>query len=169
MLVSCIVATDILGAIGEKGQIPWHLPGDLKYFRKITTPHHVIMGRQTYESIGKPLPHRINIVITRDVYYLSTGCLIAHSIEEALSIAHDHGEQEAFIIGGAQIYTQSTHLWDKIYLTKVHTEAKNADAFFPAIKWSEWTIESKNDFLADSKNKFDFSFIVYTKLTREKN
>ena len=91
MVISCIVAVDKKGAIGEKGQIPWYLPADLKYFRKTTTPHHVIMGRNTYESIGKPLANRINIVITRDAYYLSTGCLIAHSIKEALSIAADHG------------------------------------------------------------------------------
>lgn len=162
MIVSCIVAIDKNGAIGEKGQIPWYLPADLKYFKKQTTPHHVIMGRNTYESIGKPLPNRINIVITRDPYYLSTGCLIAHSVSEALSIANDHGEKEVFVIGGAQLYKQSMEYWDKLYLTRVDQIAENADTFFPKIDLSNWKLESKEDHIADDKNKWNYSFEIYT-------
>lgn len=161
MIVSCIVAVDEQNAIGAQGQIPWFLPADLKYFKKQTTPHHIIMGRQTYESIGKPLPHRINMVITRDMYYLSTGCLIAHSIEEALEIAIDHGESEAFIIGGAQIYQASQHLWDKIYLTRVKTIAEQADAFFPAVDLNHWQLVSSEAHLADQTNKLDHTFELY--------
>ncbi|MBP6796153.1 MAG: dihydrofolate reductase [Saprospiraceae bacterium] len=163
MVISCIVAVDKKGAIGEKGQIPWYLPADLKYFRKTTTPHHVIMGRNTYESIGKPLANRINIVITRDAYYLSTGCLIAHSIKEALSIAADHGEKEAFIIGGAQVYKQSAALWDKLYLTRVDMEAVNADVFFPEITMSDWILDKVESHEADEKNKWNYSFEIYSK------
>ncbi|MEO5581477.1 MAG: dihydrofolate reductase [Saprospiraceae bacterium] len=164
MKISCIVAIDQKYAIGAKGLIPWYLPADLKYFRKTTTPHHVIMGRQTYESIGKPLSHRINIVITRDPYYLSTGCLIAHSIAEALSIAADHGESEAFIIGGSQIYQESQGLWDRIYLTRVSLQVNEADAYFPVFNLEEWNLSSSEPHKADDKNKWDYSFEVYDKV-----
>ena len=119
------------------------------------------MGRQTYESIGKPLANRINIVITRDPYYLSTGCLIAHSLEEALSISKDHGEKEAFIIGGAQVYTASQSYWDRIYLTRVHVTAEDVDAYFPSVEWSEWNMISSESHLADEKNKWDYAYEVY--------
>jgi len=151
--------------IGANGQIPWYLPADLKYFRKTTTPHHIIMGRQTYESIGRPLSSRINIVITRNAYYLSTGCLIAHSVEEALSIAADHGETEAFIIGGAQLYQSTVELWDKIYLTTVECKVDGADAYFPSVDWNEWELISSDPFLPDEKNKMPFRFEVFKKKT----
>jgi dihydrofolate reductase len=163
MLVSCIVATDENNAIGYQNQIPWYLPADLKYFKKTTTPHHIIMGRNTYESIGKPLPHRINIVITRDMYYLSTGCLIAHSIEEACDIANDHSETEVFIIGGAQIYLQSQNLWDKVYLTRVHTQVAAADAYFPILSQTEWDLRSREEHPADEKNKWSYDFEIWNK------
>lgn len=165
MLVSCIVAMNQDSVIGVNGQIPWYLPADLKYFRKTTTPHHIIMGRQTYESIGKPLSNRINIVITRNSYYLSTGCLIAHSVDEALNIAADHGETEAFIIGGAQLYESTKGLWDKLYLTTVDLKVPQADAFFPAISLQDWNLISSNSFLPDEKNKMPYRFEIYTKKT----
>ena len=167
MKISCIVAIDQKSAIGAKGLIPWHLPADLKYFRKTTTPHHVIMGRQTYESIGKPLPHRINIVITRDPYYLSTGCLIAHSIAEAFSIAADHGETEVFIIGGAQIYQESQGLWDRIYLTRIDLKVDEADAYFPVMNKEEWNLISSESHKSDDKNKWDYVFDVYDRAVIE--
>ncbi len=167
MKVSCIVAVDQHLAIGSRSQIPWYLPADLKYFRKTTTPHHVIMGRQTYESIGKPLPNRINIIITRDPYYLASGCLIAHSIEEALSIADDHGEKESFIIGGAQIYAASEHYWDKVYMTRVHTIADQPDAFFPELNDKIWVKASSTSMKQDEKNKFEYTFEVYTRRIAE--
>lgn len=164
MIVSAIVAMNQHSAIGVKGQIPWYLPADLKYFRKTTTPHHVIMGRQTFESIGKPLSNRINIILTRDPFYLSTGCLIAHSIREALEIAADHGEKEAFIIGGAQIYQSALSLIDKLYITRVELIVPDADAFFPTIDYKEWELISSASFPADEKNKWRYSFEVYSKL-----
>ncbi len=164
MIVSAIVAMNQQSAIGVKGQIPWYLSADLKYFRKMTTPHHVIMGRQTFESIGKPLSNRINIILTRDPFYLSTGCLIAHSIQEALEIAADHGEKEAFIIGGAQIYQTALPLLDKLYITRVDLEVPDADAFFPTIDYKEWELISSASFPADEKNKWPYSFEVYSRL-----
>lgn len=161
MIVSAIVAMNQHSAIGVKGQIPWYLPADLKYFRKTTTPHHVIMGRQTFESIGKPLSNRINIILTRDPFYLSTGCIIAHSIGEALEIAADHGETEAFIMGGAQIYQSALSLLDKLYITRVDLEVPDADAFFPALDYKEWGLISSASFAADEKNKWPYCFEVY--------
>lgn len=166
MIVSAIVAMNQASAIGVKGQIPWYLPADLKYFRKTTTPHHVIMGRQTFESIGKPLPNRINIILTRDPFYLSTGCLIAHSIREALDISADHGEKEAFIIGGAQIYQAALPLLDKLYITRVSLEVPEADAFFPTIDYKEWTLDSSVAFPADDKNKWPYCFEVYSRVSQ---
>lgn len=163
MIVSCIVAMNQEGVIGVKGQIPWYLPADLKFFRKTTTPHHVIMGRQTYESIGKPLSNRINIVITRNAYYLSTGCLIAHSVQEALNIAADHGESEAFIIGGAQLYRATADLWDKLYLTTVEVDVPGADTYFPSISMDDWNLISSDAFLPDEKNKMPYRFDIYTR------
>jgi dihydrofolate reductase len=119
------------------------------------------MGRQTYESIGKPLPNRINIIITRDPYYLSTGCLIAHSVDEALSIAADHGESEAFIIGGSQVYRSSMEDWDRIYLTRLDLIAENPDAYFPRIDLNEWTLISSESHEPDEKNKWCYVFEVY--------
>ncbi|MDZ4707952.1 MAG: dihydrofolate reductase [Saprospiraceae bacterium] len=163
MEISCIVAMNPDSVIGANGQIPWYLPADLKYFRKTTTPHHIIMGRQTYESIGKPLSNRINIVITRNAYYLSTGCLIAHSVEEALNIAADHGETEAFIIGGAQLYQSTVDLWDRLYLTTVECKVDGADAYFPRVDRNKWELISSESFLPDEKNKMPYRFEVFNK------
>lgn len=163
MMVSCIVAMNADSVIGVNGQIPWYLPADLKFFRKTTTPHHVIMGRQTYESIGKPLPNRINIVISRNAYYLSTGCLIAHSVDEALSMAADHGETEAFIIGGSQLYQSTSEIWDKLYLTTVDKEVEGGDAFFPKIDFERWDLISSNAYPPDEKNQMAYRFDIYTR------
>ena len=119
MKISCIVATAKNNVIGKDNQIPWYLPADLKYFKKITTGHHIIMGRNCFESIGRALPKRTNVIITRDMFYAVSDCLITHSIDEALSLAEANGEEEAFIIGGGQIYEQTAELWDKLYLTEV--------------------------------------------------
>jgi dihydrofolate reductase len=122
MIVSAIVAVAKNGVIGAEGQIPWYLPADLAWFKKTTLGHHIIMGRNSFHSIGRPLPKRTNIVVTRDPFFSAEGVLIAHSVEEALGMAFDNGETEAFIIGGGQIYKESIDLWDKLYLTSVETE-----------------------------------------------
>ncbi|RMG82437.1 MAG: dihydrofolate reductase, partial [Bacteroidetes bacterium] len=137
MIISTIVATAKNNVIGKDNQIPWYLPADLRYFKKMTLNHHIIMGRNCYESIGRPLPKRTNIIVTRNPFFIASGCLIAHSVEEALELARENGEAEAFIIGGGQIYEQSRHLWDKIYLTEVDVEVEG-DVFFPEIDPAQW-------------------------------
>jgi len=159
MIISCIVAIAKNNVIGNDNDIPWYLPADLKYFKKITSGHHILMGRKCYQSIGRPLPNRTNVIITRDPFFISTNCLISHSIEEALTIAHDNGEEECFIIGGGTIYEQTQTLWDKLYLTTVDIEPEG-DILFPQIDYKKWNILSKEDHLKEGKNEFDYSFSV---------
>lgn len=162
MIVSAIVAMSRNGVIGKDNQIPWYLPADLKYFKKTTLGHHVIMGRKSFESIGRPLPNRTNIVITRDPFFVATGCIIAHSVEEALQIAEANGEEEVFIIGGGEIYRQSWPYLDRIYLTKVETEV-DGDVFFPLIDENDWEEIASESHQADEKNPFDYTFLILEK------
>lgn len=159
MIVSAIVATARNLVIGHNNQIPWYLPADLKYFKKTTTGHHVIMGRKSYDSIGKPLPNRTNVVITRDPYFVATGCVVVHSLAEALELAEANGETEAFIIGGGQIYRQSWQYLDRIYQTEVDT-THEGDVFFPEIAAKEWQELSREAHPADEKNEFGYVFKV---------
>lgn len=163
MKVSCIVATAKNNVIGKDNQIPWYLPADLKYFKKVTTGHHIIMGRNCFESIGRALPKRTNVIITRDIFYAVSNCLVTHSISEALSIAEQNGEDEAFIIGGGQIYEQTTKLWDKLYLTEVNLEVEG-DVYFPQLDMTEWNLTSKQSGLKDEKNTHDYTFLQYDKI-----
>ena len=166
MIVSCIVATAKNNVIGKDNDIPWYLPADLKYFKRTTLDHHIIMGRNCYRSIGQPLPKRTNIILTRDPYFISSSCLVAHSIEEALTMAFENGEKEAFIIGGGQIYEQSIKYWDKLYLTEVDLEV-DGDVFFPELDMSEWELVWEEHHEKDEKNEFNFTFKVYQRLEIE--
>lgn len=159
MTISCIVATAHNRVIGKDNDIPWYLPADLQYFKKTTIDHHIIMGRNCYTSIGKPLPKRTNIIITRDPFFISSNCLVARSIPEAIHKAHENGETEAFIIGGGQIYAQSVDLWDKLYLTEVDL-AVEGDVFFPEIDMTQWEVLSEEKHSKDEKNDFDYTFKV---------
>jgi dihydrofolate reductase len=159
MIISAIVATGKNRVIGSNNEIPWYLPADLIYFKKTTIGHPIIMGRNTFHSIGRPLPKRTNIVITRDLFFSAEGILVAHNIEEALELAEDTGAPEAFIIGGGQVYNQSTDFWDKIYLTEVDIDAKG-DTFFPEINDSEWREISREAHAPDEKNEHHYTFIV---------
>ncbi len=167
MIISCIVAVGKNNVIGKGNDIPWHLPADLKYFKKKTLNHHIIMGRKCYESIGRPLPKRTNVILTRDPYYISSNCLVTHSIPEALTIAHDNGEEEAFIIGGGKIYEQSMSLWDKLYLTEVDIDVEG-DVFFPSLNMEEWKLISEENHLKDEKNPYDYSFKQYERINSDK-
>lgn len=160
MIISAIVAIARNFAIGRQNQIPWYLPADLKYFKKVTTGHHVIMGRKSFESIGRPLPNRTNVVITRDPYFVATGCTVVHSLREALAFAIANGETEAFIIGGGEIYRQSWPLLDRLYLTEVDTEPEESDVFFPKIDETEWRELSREAHAADEKNTSSYVFRV---------
>lgn len=167
MIVSAIVAVSKNGIIGVNNQIPWYLSGDLRFFKKTTIGHHVIMGRKSFESIGRPLPKRTNIIISRNLFLAVSGCLVAHSIEEALEMAFDNGEQEAFIIGGGQIYSDSMPYWDKLYLTEVDTtiafKPMDEVAYFPEVDWNNWIETNKNCHEADEKNDFNWCVRELTK------
>ncbi len=159
MIISCIVAAAKNNVIGKDNDIPWYLPADLKYFKKVTINHHIIMGRNCFKSIGRALPKRTNIIITRDPYFIATDCLVAHSIEEGLSLAHENGEQEAFIIGGGMIYEQTQKLWDKLYYTEVDLEVEG-DVFFPEINMQEWNLISEELHEPDEKNEYRYNFKI---------
>ncbi|MFP4023420.1 MAG: dihydrofolate reductase [Thiohalospira sp.] len=156
-MLSIIVAVSENNVIGKDNDLIWHLPRDLKHFKETTTGHYVIQGRKTYESYGKPLPNRTNVIITRDKDYTADGCIVVHSLEEALKKAEN--DSEPFIIGGGKIYEQALPLVDRIYLTKIH-HSFEGDTYFPEINMDEWELTEKHDFEPDEKNKFPFSILV---------
>lgn len=158
-MLSIIAAISKNRVIGLNNSLIWKLPADLKHFKKITDGQSVIMGRKTYESIGKPLPNRRNIIITRNIDYLVDGCEVVLSLDEALLLTNNN----AFIIGGGDIYSQSIKICDKIYLTIVH-ENFDGDTYFPEIG-SEWVKIKREDHPSDEKNKYNYSFIEYEKYT----
>lgn len=164
MIVSAIVATADNNVIGKDNDIPWYLPSDLKYFKKTTLNRHIIMGRKSFESIGRPLPKRTNIVISRNPYFTASNCIKATSVEEALTIAHDNGEEEAFIIGGGQIYELSKAYWDRVYLTTVHAKVEG-DIYFPQLVEENWRLVSEETHQADEKNEYDFTFKVLERVS----
>jgi dihydrofolate reductase len=160
MIISCIVAVAKNNVIGKDNDIPWYLPADLQYFKKVTLNHAVIMGRNCYESIGRPLPKRTNIIVTRDPYFISSVCYVVRSIEEALSTAMAQGEEEVFIIGGGQIYEQTKGIWDKLYVTEVDLEVEG-DIYFPKISLDEWSLISAEPQVKTEKNVYDYTFKLY--------
>lgn len=164
MIVSAIVAMARNRVIGKDNKIPWYLSSDLKYFKRKTVGHHVIMGRKSFQSIGKPLPNRTNIIITRNPFFIVSGCLTARSVEEALGIALDNGEEEAFIIGGGAVYRASMPYWDRLYLTEVEADPAG-DVFFPEFDVSEWMLRSAERHEADEKNDHAFTFKVFERKT----
>ncbi len=166
MMVSAIVAMAKNRVIGQDNQIPWYLPADLKYFKKTTLNHHIIMGRKSFESIGRPLPKRTNIIITRNPFYIATNCLVVNSLESALALAHENGEEEAFIIGGGEIYRMSMPLLDRLYLTEVDLEPEGS-VFFPEFDWSEWELVSEEAHAPDEKNEMPYVFKVLERKKKE--
>jgi dihydrofolate reductase len=159
VIISLIVAMDEKRGIGKAGKLPWRLSSDLKNFRELTMGHHLIVGRKTFESIGKPLPGRQMIVVSRDRGFKPEGCLVAGSVQDALNIAQEHGETELFVIGGAEIYSQTLQAADRLYLTQVHAEV-DADTFFPELNFGEWNPVDSSFQLADDKNEYAFTFTV---------
>lgn len=146
--------------IGNKNTIPWHLPADFKYFKETTIGKTIVMGLNTFNSIGgKPLPNRKHIILTNDLNYKISHpeCVIAHSIEEVLELGKN--EPELMICGGASVYKQFLPLSQKLYITEVHAKPEG-DTFFPEIDKNEWKEVKRTDFKADEKNKYDYSFII---------
>ena len=165
-MISIIAALAENRVIGVNNTLPWRLPNDLKHFRRLTTGHAIILGRKNYESIGKPLPERTNIVITRNRDFHADGCLIAHSLDEALALASN--DPEIFIIGGAEIYRAALARADRLYLTRVHA-AIAGDTYFPEFDETEWQEISRERHATDERHAFDYSFVVFERIRRKKN
>lgn len=162
-MVTIIAAIGLNNALGKDNDLIWHLPADLKRFKKTTTGFPIIMGRKTYESIGRPLPNRTNIIVTRNSDYNQDGCVVKGSLKEAVdSIAN---EEHAFIIGGAQIYNQAIEqgLADRLDITLVQ-ESFEADVYFPEFDKMEWELISREDFEKDEKNPHNYSFLQFKKV-----
>ena len=158
MMISLICAASQNGVIGVENSLPWRLPADLKRFKRLTLGHHIVMGRKTFESIGRPLPGRTSVVLTRLKDYEASGCLIASSLEEALSLARD--DDEIFIIGGASVYQQALELADRIYLTILHQDFEGDTLMFE-VDPTRWQECSREDFEADANNPYPYSFFVF--------
>ncbi|MFD1166710.1 dihydrofolate reductase [Sphingobacterium daejeonense] len=157
--VTFIVAAAENNAIGKGNQMPWHLPNDFKYFKAKTMDHSIIMGRKTFESIGKPLPGRRNIIISRQPTLNIEDVDVANSLQDVINYCRD--EREIFIIGGAEIFNQAMSMADEILLTRVHTNIEGADAFFPELPESDWELISQEKHNKDDKHQYDYTFEVY--------
>ncbi len=160
MLISFIVAVDQNMGMGKDNALPWHLPADFKMFKETTKGHCILMGRKTFESLKSPLPFRTNIVLSSQQNFYAEGIVVKNSIASGISYAEQLGENELFIIGGAEIFTQAFPLAGKLYLTKVEGIFE-ADTFFPKFDLSAWDCIKNESHSADEKNKFDFSFLQY--------
>lgn len=162
MITSIIVAASENNVIGKDNRLPWHLPADLKYFKNTTWAMPIIMGRRTFESIGKPLPGRHNIVITRNKDYNADGATVVGNLNDAVKAAESNDVNEFFIIGGAELFNTTMDQAQRIYLTRVHATI-DGDVFFPALNKEEWELVSEKKMEADEKNEYDLSFQVWEK------
>jgi len=164
---SMIVAMAENRVIGINNNLPWYLPNDLKYFKQVTMGKPILMGRNTFESIGKPLPGRTNIVMSRNAAWSAEGVKTVNSLEAAYDLAESitaiDGQDEIMVIGGDQIYKSALVSCDRIYLTQVHAEVKG-DAFFPEMDWSQWQEVGREDYKAEGPNPYDYSFIVLDRI-----
>jgi dihydrofolate reductase len=157
-MISMIACKARNGTIGKDGALPWHLPADLAYFKSITSGHVVIMGRKTYESIGKPLPKRQNVILTRDRSYHADGCDVIHSVDSILEF-----DGEVFIIGGAEVYRQCLPYADRLYITEIDEDI-DGDAFLFEIDPARWSITSSVQGIQDEKNPYSYRFVVYERI-----
>ena len=157
-MTTLIAAIANNNALGKDNDLIWHLPADLIRFRHTTSGHHILMGRNTYESIGKPLPNRTSVIITRNANYNAEGCIVVTSLEAALEVAKE--DSSPFVIGGAQIYREAINLVDQLDITEVHHDFE-ADVFFPEIDRSVWKETRRERFEADAKNPYPYSFVSY--------
>jgi len=157
MRIALIAALARNGVIGRDNQLPWRLSADLQHFKRLTMGKPIVMGRKTWESLGRPLPGRRNIVITRDAAFRAEGCVVTHSIDEALGAAA--GSDEVMIIGGAELYAQALPRADRLYLTEVRADV-DGDVRFPPIDAADWIEVERQSYLADEKNEYDIDFVV---------
>ncbi len=162
MIVSQIVAVGRRGEIGKDGKMPWHLPADLQHFKRNTLGKPVLMGRKTLAAIGRPLPDRRNLVLTRDPAFSAAGCETVTSLDQALALAVP--APELMVIGGGEVYRLSWGRTDRIYLTRIQANVEGADTFFPDVADGHWRETSREDHRADAKNPFDYSFLVLDRI-----
>lgn len=162
MEISLIVAVDANNGIGYKNQLLCHLPNDLKYFKRVTSGSAVLMGRKTFDSIGRPLPNRLNLVVSKSVQHIE-GCEVFESIEAAITFARAQNQAHLFIIGGDSIYKQALPLCNKLYLTRIH-HSFEADAFFGPVPQQEWKLIASEEQAVDEKNAYTHSFDVYERI-----
>jgi dihydrofolate reductase len=158
--LSIIAAVADDRVIGRDNDLPWHLPADLKRFKSLTMGHHILMGRKTFQAIGRSLPGRVMVVISRRGLEVPEGVQVARSLEEAVETARQAGEEEAFVVGGGEIYRQSLPHAQRMYLTRVHARFAG-DTRFPEFDEFEWRLESKEDREPDDQNAYSYSFLVY--------
>lgn len=167
MRISIIAAVAENGVIGRNGKLPWHLSDDLRRFKRLTMGHTILMGRRTWESIGRPLPGRRTIVVSRQPQYRvgadADNIEIATSLDDALRIAAAAGDDEVFIVGGAELYRESLTRVDRLYLTRVHA-AVEGDAYFPVVDWGKWRLVESGVHDANDRNDYPYSFEVYERL-----
>ena len=159
MRVSIIAAVAANGVIGRAGGLPWRLPADLRRFKQITMGHHMIMGRTTYESVGRPLPGRTTIVLTRDRSWSADGVVVAHSLNEAVEVARQAGDDEVFVTGGSSVYREGLERADRMYLTEVHADV-DGDTVFPRWSRSQWREVEREDLPVDASHSLAYSFVV---------
>nr|WP_100402522.1 dihydrofolate reductase [Bacillus sp. FJAT-42315] len=160
-MISFIWAMDQNGVIGKNNQLPWRLPEDLKFFKETTMGHPIVMGRKTFESIGKPLPGRENVILTRDQSYEADGCTVVYSVDELVEKAEK--EEQLFITGGAEIFRLMLPFVDRLYVTVIE-ESFDGDTHFPKeLDWDEWELVSATPGLKNEKNPYDYQFRIYEK------
>jgi dihydrofolate reductase len=163
VIISHLVAASENDVIGKDNTIPWHLPNDFKYFKNLTWAMPVIMGRKTFESMGKVLPGRFNIVITKQPDWKQEGVITAQSIDEAIEKAKETDCKEAFIIGGGEVFKQSMNITDKIYLTRVHTKI-DGDVLYPELDTATWKMTTEDPHETDEKHKYSYTFQTWEKI-----
>ena len=156
--ISIISAMASNRAIGIRNTLPWQLPEDLKHFKALTMGHHIVMGRKTYDSIGKPLPGRDTVIVTRNADYAVPGCLAVNSLDAALTVSH--GDAEVFFVGGAELYRQALPIAHRIYLTEIQ-RVFDGDAFFPEFDIRQWNETSRDKHRTEGPNGFEYHFVVY--------
>ncbi|OFZ71245.1 MAG: diacylglycerol kinase [Betaproteobacteria bacterium RBG_16_58_11] len=156
--ISIISAMASNRAIGIRNTLPWQLPEDLKHFKALTMGHHIVMGRKTYDSIGKPLPGRDTVIVTRNADYAVPGCLAVNSLDAALTVSH--GDTEVFFVGGAELYRQALAIAHRIYLTEIQ-RVFDGDAFFPEFDPSQWIETARDKHRTEGANGFEYHFVIY--------
>lgn len=157
-MIIVIAAAAENNALGKNNELVWHLPNDFKRFKSLTTGHHIIMGRKTFESFPKPLPNRVHVVITRQENYKPEGCIVVDSIEKAIAVCPEN--EDSYIIGGGEIYNLALPFTDIIELTKVH-HTFEADTFFPKINKNEWVLVESEENQKDEKHLYDYTYETY--------